>query len=193
MNLMLSRRCVLRMGAGTLTAGMLAGCTLTHTGRITTITLNVAEVTDYGNAIVSFSNTAISLSFVTAAMGPANVALANTVIAALKEALDAFQTAAGSSASVSYDSTSIRTAFDSIVSDIGQVNTLVIAVITGMASDLSGSVVSEARTAANAASTLISLLRAMVDMTTRHRTIGTILTAQEAIGQITVFVATHAA
>ncbi|WP_130732002.1 hypothetical protein [Komagataeibacter xylinus] len=193
MNLMLSRRCVLRMGAATLMGGMLPGCTLTRAGKVTTITLNVAEVTDYGNALVSFANTAISLSCVAAAMGPANVALANTVIAALKEALDAFRTAAGSSTSVSYDNTSVRTAFDSIVADIEQINTLVIAVITGMASDLSSTVVSEAKTAANAASTLISLLKAMVDMTTRRLAVGTTLSAQAAIGRITVFVATHGA
>ncbi len=94
---------------------------------------------------------------------------------------------------VSYDSTSIRTAFDGIIADIEQINTLVIAVITGMASDLSGTVVSEVKTAANAASTLISLLKAMVDMTARRSTVGTTLTAQEAIGRITVFVATHGA
>ncbi|QHC36413.1 hypothetical protein [Komagataeibacter xylinus] len=193
MNLFLSRRRALRMGAGTLMAGALAGCTLTRAGKITTITLNVAEVTDYGNAIVSFANTAISLSFVTAAMGPANVALANTVIAALREALDAFGTAAGSSTSVSYDTTSIRTAFDSILSDIEQINTLIIAVIAGMASGLSGTVVSEAKTTANAASTLISLLKAMVDMTARRPAVGTAVSAQEAVGQITVFVARHGA
>ncbi|MGS0648985.1 hypothetical protein ACU81Q_15310 [Komagataeibacter melomenusus] len=193
MNLLLSRRCVLHMGAGTLLASVLAGCTLTRSGKVTTITLNVAEVTDYGNAIVSFASTATSLACVAAAMGPANVALANTVIGALREALTAFKTAAGSSASVNYDSTSIGTAFDSIVSDIEQINTLVIAVITGMAADLSDSVVSGAKTAANAASTLISLLKAMVDMATPRLTVGAALPAREAIGRITVFVATHGA
>ncbi|MFT8713133.1 MAG: hypothetical protein ABF783_13100, partial [Komagataeibacter rhaeticus] len=42
------------------------------------------------------------------------------------------------------------------------------ATITGMAADLSGSVVTQARTAAGAAATLIDLLKAMVAVSGRH-------------------------
>ncbi|WP_308719020.1 hypothetical protein [Komagataeibacter xylinus] len=191
MNQNISRRSLLRAGAGTLAAGLLAACTVTKNGTTTTLTLNVAEVTDYGNAILSFANTAINVSFVASAMGTANLALANTVIASLKSALSAFSTAAGSSTSVSYDSASVKTAFDSILADVEKVDTLIISTITGTAANLSSSVVSEAKTAAGAAETLISLLKAMIDMTGPRLRGVSPLSGDAAIGQIAVFSASQ--
>ncbi|MCE2563675.1 hypothetical protein [Komagataeibacter sp. FNDCF1] len=190
MNPNLSRRSLLRAGAGTLAAGLLAACTTTKSGTTTTITLNVAEVVDYGNAILSFSSTAINVSFVASAMGTANLALANTVIASLKSALTAFQSAAGSSTSVSYDSASVKTAFDSILADIEKVDTLIISTITGTATRLSSNVVSEAKTAAGAAATLIDLLKAMVDVSGLRLRSAAPVDPDAAIGQIAVFVTT---
>ncbi|AQU86247.1 hypothetical protein B0W47_00865 [Komagataeibacter nataicola] len=191
MNTSISRRSLLRAGAGTLAAGLLGACTVTKSGTTTTLTLNVAEVVDYGSAILSFANTAINVSFVASAMGTANLALANTVIASLKSALSAFSTAAGSSTSVSYDSASVKTAFDSILADVEQVDTLIISTITGTAASLSSSVVSEAKTAAGAAETLISLLKAMIDMTGPRLRGVSPLSGDAAVAQIAVFSASQ--
>ncbi|WP_182357073.1 twin-arginine translocation signal domain-containing protein [Komagataeibacter europaeus] len=191
MNPNISRRSLLRAGAGTLAAGLLAACTTTKSGTVTTITLNVAEVVDYGNAILSFGSTAINVSFVASAMGTANLALANTVIASLKSALAAFQSAAGSSTSVSYDSASVKAAFDSILADGEKVDTLIVSVIVGTATNLSSSVVSEAKTAAGAAETLIDLLKAMVDMSGPRLRAVSPVDPNAAIGQIAVFAASQ--
>ncbi|MBE7619578.1 hypothetical protein GL297_08045 [Komagataeibacter sp. FXV2] len=162
------------------TVAMLPGCKSTTTGNVTTITLNVAEVADYVDALLNFSSTAINVPLVAAAMGAPNVALANTIIAALTAAGKAFVAAAGSSTSVSYDSASVKAAFDSILTDIGQVNTLIIATITGMAADLSSSVITQAKEAAGAAATLIDLLKAMVAVS-GHRSVGVRLTSDNGI------------
>ncbi|MCE2579616.1 hypothetical protein LDL36_14155 [Komagataeibacter sp. FNDCR1] len=187
----ISRRSLLRAGAGTLAAGLLAACTTTKSGTTTTLTLNVGEVVDYGNAVLSFASTAIGLSFVASAMGTANVAIANTVIASLKSALSAFSTAAGSSTSVSYNSASVKSAFDSILADVEKVDTLIISVITGTTANLSSSVVTQAKTAAGAAETLIDLLKAMVDMSgARLRSVAPV-DPDAAIAQIAIFAATQ--
>ncbi|GAN86234.1 hypothetical protein [Komagataeibacter intermedius] len=191
MNPNISRRSLLRAGAGTLAAGLLAACTVTKSGTTTTVTLNVAEVVDYSNAILSFASTAINVSFVASAMGTANLALANTVITSLKSALAAFQSAAGSSASVTYDSASVKAAFDSILADVEKVDTLIISTITGTAANLSSSVVSEAKTAAGAAETLIDLLKAMVDMSGPRLRGVSPLNGDAAIAQIAVFSASQ--
>ncbi|MBY4639597.1 hypothetical protein K6L44_06225 [Gluconacetobacter entanii] len=187
----ISRRSLLRAGAGTLAAGLLAACTVTKSGTTTTLTLNVGEVVDYGNAVLSFASTAIGLSFVSAAMGTANVTLANTVIAGLKSSLTAFQTAAGSSTSVSYDNASVKTAFDSVLADVEKIDALIIATITGTAANLSSSVVTQAKTAAGAAETLIDLLKAMVDMSGARLRSAAPVDPGAAIGQIAVFAATQ--
>ncbi|MCE2574399.1 hypothetical protein [Komagataeibacter sp. FNDCR2] len=191
MNPNLSRRSLLRAGAGTLAAGLLAACTTTKNGTTTTLTLNVAEVVDYGSAILSFASTALNISFVASAMGPANLALANAAIASLKSALSAFSAAAGSSTSVSYDSASVKTAFDSILADVESIDALIISTITGTAANLSSSVVSDARTAAGAAETLISLLKAMIDMTGPRLRGVSPLSGDAAIGQIAIFSASQ--
>ena len=189
MHISLSRRSLLRAGAGTLAAGFLSACTATKSGTVTTITLNVAEVVDYGNAILSFASTAINVSFIASAMGTANLALANTVIASLKSALAAFQSAAGSSTSVSYNSASVKTAFDSILADVEKVDSLIISTITGTAANLSSTVITQAKTAAGAAETLIDLLKAMVDMTGPRLGAVAPVDPDAAIGKIAIFAA----
>ena len=161
-----SRRAFLRASCILASGFPLAACSTTTTGHVTTITLNVAEVEDYGTAILSFATTALTIPFVATAMGPASVTLAGTVIAGLKSALESFRTAAGTSTSVTYDDSSVKAAFDSLLSDVTQIDTLVIQTITGTSVTATGSVVSDARTAAGAAATLIALLRAMVDSAT---------------------------
>lgn len=186
-----TRRAFLR-GTSALAAASLAACTVTRNGTTTTLTLNVAEVVDYGNAILSFASTAINVPFVASAMGAANLALASTVIASLKSALTAFQTAAGSSTSVSYSTASVKAAFDSILSDVEKVDTLIIATITGTAANLSSTVVTQARTAAGAAETLIDLLKAMVDMSGPRLRGVSPLNGDAAIEQIAIFAAQSA-
>lgn len=189
MNPNISRRTLLRAGAGTLAAGLLAACTVSKSGTTTTFTLNVAEVVDYGNAVLSFANTAIGISFVSAAMGTTNVALADTVISGLKSGLTAFATAAGSSTSVSYNSASVKAAFDSILSDVEKVDSLIISTITGTAANLSSTVITQAKTAAGAAETLIDLLKAMVDMTGPRLGSAAPVDPDAAIGKIAIFAA----
>ncbi|WP_395370806.1 hypothetical protein [Komagataeibacter diospyri] len=185
------------LGHGLMTVAAIAsvaalpGCSASKSGTTTTITLNVAEVVDYGTAILSFASTSINVSFVASAMGTANLALANTVIASLKSALAAFLSAAGSSTSVTYDSASVKTAFDSVLADVEKIDTLIVAVITGTAANLSSSVVSEAKTAAGAAETLISLLKAMIDMSGPRLHAVSPLNGDAAIGEIAVFAASQ--
>ncbi|KAB8122530.1 hypothetical protein D3W54_15240 [Komagataeibacter medellinensis] len=186
-----TRRAFLR-GTSALAAASLAACTVTRNGTTITLALNVAKVVDYGSAILSFASTAIGISFVSAAMGTTNVTLADAVIAGLKSGLTAFQTAAGSSASVSYSTASVKAAFDSILSDVEKVNTLIIATITGTAANLSSIVVTQAKTAAGAAATLIDLLKAIMDMSGPRLGSVSPLNEKTAIGQIAVFAAQSA-
>ena len=186
-----TRRAFLRGSSALVAAAALAACTTTKSGTTTTLTLNVAEVVDYGNAILSFASTAVNVSFVASAMGTASLALANTVIASLKLALSAFSTAAGSSTSVSYSSASVKAAFDSILADVEKVDTLIISAITGTATNLSSSVVSEAKTAAGAAETLIDLLKAMVDISGPRLRGVSPLNGDAAIGKIAIFAASQ--
>lgn len=156
-----TRRKFLKSAAGIAGITALAGCTITKNGNVTTVTLNTQEVLDYGNTVLSFAKAGIAIPFVAAAITPAGMAIAQEAINGLSSALTAFNKAANGKATVSYDDTSIKTAFDSIVSDLTTVNQYIVQTITSTVAD--SAVVQNAQIAANAASGLISIVKGLVD------------------------------
>lgn len=155
-----TRRTFLKSTAGLGFAAVLAGCTITKNGTVTTVTLNTQEVLDYGESILSFAKAGIGITFVASGLGTSGVAIANTAISALDAALTAFNKAAGGAATVTFDNTSAKTAFESIVDSAEKINSYIVATITATVSD--STVVSQAKVAANAAAGLISILKALV-------------------------------
>lgn len=188
-NLSTPRRTFLRGMAGLAGITALAACTVTKTGNVTTITLNTAEVLDYGDSVLSFAQAGIGLTFVASAIGVPGVAIAEAAITALKTALAAFNTAAGGKATVSYDDTSAKTAFDSVVASVKTINTYIVATITATVSD--STIVTEAKTAANAASGIISAIQGLVDSLGLEKRVGATLKAQSDMAEIRVWLKTR--
>lgn len=156
-----TRRTFLKSTTGLGFAAVLAGCTTMKNGNVTTVTLNTQEVLDYGNTVLSFAKAGIAIPFVAAAITPAGVTIAQTAIDGLSNALTAFNKAANGKATVSYDDTSVKTAFDSIVSDLMTVNQYIVQTITATVAD--STVIQNAQIAANAAAGLISIIKGLVD------------------------------
>lgn len=156
----LSRRGFLRssalMGAMALTA-----CTVTTTHGVTTITLDVARVKNYGQAGLNAAATVTS--FLSAFPVLAPYALAITVAEkALSGALSAFSSAAGSTLSISYNDATWKTRVDSILSDLDTLSAAIESAIAGSGAALSSSVLSNAKTAYGALVTLISVFKALL-------------------------------
>ena len=156
-----TRRTFLKSTTGLGFAAVLAGCTTMKNGNVTTVTLNTQEVLDYGNTVLSFAKAGIAIPFVAAAITPAGVTIAQEAINGLSSALTAFNKAASGKATVSYDDTSIKTAFDSIVSALMTVNQYIVQTITATVAD--SAVIQNAQIAANAAAGLISIIKGLVD------------------------------
>ncbi|OUJ16475.1 hypothetical protein [Acetobacter sp. DsW_063] len=176
-----SRRAALR-GLGALAAGTaLAACTVTTSGNVTTITLNVAKITAYGQAGVNAAATIISLASGISALTPYLAAI-EAAETALATALTAFSAAAGSSVTVSYDDTNWKTRVDSLLSDIESVSSTIAAAISGAGSSLSSTVKSDATTAANALATVVSLFEALLGSTSAARLGMTEAQALKALG-----------
>ena len=155
-----TRRNFLKAAAGIAGVTALAGCTVTKNGSVTTVTLNTQEVLNYGQSILSFARAGIGITFVSAALGASGVAIATAAITSLDTALTAFNKAANGAASVSYDDASVKSAFDSILTSAQTISGYIIQTITATVSD--STVVEKAKVAANAASGLISILKALV-------------------------------
>ncbi|WP_233140468.1 hypothetical protein [Acetobacter sp. DsW_063] len=146
-------------GAALATLGATQGCTVSTSGNVTTATLNVAKVVAYGQAGLNMLGTLTTLAAAFPALttyATAGAAIETT----LSAALTAFETAAGSSVSVSYDDTSYKTAIDSILADLQQADTVAANALSGAGSALSDSAKSTLSTGLSAIRTVVSVFQA---------------------------------
>lgn len=158
-----SRRSLLRT-AGLLACGTaLAACTITKSGNVTSVTLNVAKVDAYAKAAQNFASTILSVPLVTAALGTGTVTLINASLTGIVAAIDQFDAAANGAATVSYDSTSVKTAVNSVIADLQTVLTYAKQGISGIESTPStADTISKVGTVISAAETVLSLLTALI-------------------------------
>jgi hypothetical protein len=166
----LSRRSFLR-SAALVGATALTACTVTTTNGVTTITLDVAKVKNYGQAGLNAAATVTSFLSSFPALAPYALAI-TAAETALSGALSAFSTAAGSTLTISYNDASWKTRVDSILSDLDTLAAAIESAIAGSGSVLSSSVLSNARTAYNALATLISVFKALLGVADAKAPVG---------------------
>ena len=170
------RRRFLGMGllsaAGIAAAAMLPGCKSTTTGNVTTITINVAEIKDYGQAGLNAVTTVLSIAAVASAIGTPAVGIIGLADTALSTALTDFSTAAGSTLTITYDDTNWKTRVDSILSALTKVESDLSAAITGVSTKVSSTDLSNANTALNALATIVSAFKALLDSVAARRNVG---------------------
>ena len=170
------RRRFLGMGllsaAGIAAAAMLPGCKSTTTGNVTTITINVAEIKDYGQAGLNAVTTVLSIAAVASAIGTPAVGIIGLADTALSTALTDFSTAAGSTLTITYDDTNWKTRVDSILSALTKVESDLSAAITGVSTKVSSTDLSDANTALNALATIVSAFKALLDSVAARRNVG---------------------
>lgn len=142
--------------------GMLGACTVTKSGNVTIITVNVAKVKAYGQAGINAVSTVLSIAAVASAIGAPAVAVIETASVALSAALSAFSTAAGSSVTVNYDDTTMKSAINSVLADLQTVAADLSSAITGASSTVSSSVLSDANTALSALKTIVSVFEGIL-------------------------------
>lgn len=158
-----SRRNFLRTSGLLACATALAACTVTKSGNVSSVTLNVAKVDAYAKAAQNFANTILSVPLVTATLGAAPVALINAAATGIVGAIDQINTAANGAATVSYDSTSVKTAVNSIIADLQTALAYAKQGIAGVESTAAtADTISKVNTAISAAETILSLLTALI-------------------------------
>lgn len=156
----LSRRSFLR-SAALVGATALTACTVTTTNGVTTITLDVTKVKNYGQAGLNAAATVTSFLSSFPALAPYALAI-TAAETALSGALSAFSSAAGSTLTISYNDATWKTRVDSILSDLDTLAAAIESALAGSGAVLSSSVLSNARTAYNALATLISVFKALL-------------------------------
>lgn len=164
----ISRRSFMRTTTACSLAALLTACTVTTQNGVTTITLDVTKIKNYGQAGLNAAATVGSFLAGFPALAPyaAAIELADT---ALSGALTAFSTAAGSTLVITYNDASWKTRIDSLLTDLNKVGASIESAISGSGSVLSASVLAQAKTYDNALNTIISVFQALLgvsDVTT---------------------------
>lgn len=136
-----SRRRLMSTAALAVPAALLAGCAISTVNEVTTITLNTATVDTYAKAMDVAGAALLANPIVSAAMGPAAVAIAQTALAGITAGASAFDTATAGKATVTFNSTSVPNGLLSVYDDantlLSEVNAAVAAQTGTLASDVS--------------------------------------------------------
>ncbi|WP_241694433.1 hypothetical protein [Komagataeibacter melomenusus] len=145
-----TRRAFLRCSSALVAGAALTACTITKNGNVTTLTLNVAAIKDYGQAGLNAVSTILSIAALASAIGAPTVAIINAGDTALDAALNAFSSAAGSTLTITYDDTNWKSRVDSVLSALGTVKKDLSAAITGVETKVASADLSNANTAQRA-------------------------------------------
>lgn len=155
-----SRRQVLHAGGAGCVLGLLTACTLQSDGPVTSLSLNIAKIQAYAQAGYNFSQMLLSIPVVAQQLGEAGCAFVKTVGLNIHTALDALIATAGGALTVSYNNASVKTAFQSILSDIQMLVSQAANILN--TEDKSDSASQKIQIALTAAQTIVSLMLAMI-------------------------------
>lgn len=161
-------------------AAALPACTVTKNGEVTTLTLNVAAIKDYGQAGLNAVSTILSIAALASAIGAPTVAIINAGDTALGAALNAFSSAAGSTLTITYDDTNWKSRVDSVLSALGTVESDLSAAITGVETKIASTDLSNANTALSALGTIVSAFKGLLDSVAVRRPVGAMTSATPA-------------
>ncbi len=153
------------------------GCSVSTSGNVTTITLDVTKIKNYGQAGLNAAATVTLYlsSFPTLAPYMTAITAAET---ALSGSLSAFSDAAGSTLTINYDNADWKTRVDSILSDLSTVASAIGAAISGAGTALSATVQTDASVALESLDTLISVFKALLGLASGAKASGGMTEAQ---------------
>lgn len=157
-----SRRNFLRSAGMVAAAGALTACTVTTSGKTTTLTLNTAKVKAYGQAGINAVTTILSITAVSTAMGTPAVAAIEAAGGALSVSLSAFATQTNGSLTVSYDNTDAKTRIDTLLVDLNNAAVALRAGLVAAQQTVTNSVVNTAIITFNAVLTVIDAFEGML-------------------------------
>lgn len=157
-----SRRNFLRTTGLVAAAGALTACTVTTSGKTTTLTLNTAKVKAYGQAGINAVTTILSITAVATTMGAPAVAAIEAAGGALSVALSAFASEANGSLTVSYDNTDAKTRIDTLLVALNNVAVALRAGLVAAQKTVTNSVIDTAITTFNTLLTVIDAFEGLL-------------------------------
>ncbi len=139
-------------------AGALSACTVTTSGGVTTITLNVSEVVTDTDVALAIAKTVLGFTGIPAGV----VSIVNAGIATIQAGLSGFQQAAGSSLVLTFDRSSPPAALMSLIGDLRTVSANISAVAQSEGAAISSSVLAQVQTISADVANIGAILESIV-------------------------------
>lgn len=178
-----SRRNFLRTTGLVAAAGALTACTVTTSGKTTTLTLNTVKVKAYGQAGINAVTTILSITAVATAMGAPAVAAIEAAGGTLSVSLSAFTSETNGSLTVSYDNTDAKSRIDTLLVDLNSAAVALRAGLVAAQQTVTNSVINTAITTFNALLTVIDAFEGLLGIS-----LTSVTTTQEATALSTLAV-----
>lgn len=178
-----SRRNFLRTTGLVAAAGALTACTVTTSGKTTTLTLNTAKVKAYGQAGINAVTTILSITAVATAMGAPAVAAIEAAGGTLSVSLSAFASETNGNLTVSYDNTDAKSRIDTLLVDLNSAAVALRAGLVAAQQTVTNSAINTAIAAFNALLTVIDAFEGLLGIS-----LTSVTTTQEATALSTLAV-----
>lgn len=168
----LSRRALLRSSA-LVGAAALAACSLHTVNGVTTITIDVDEVVTDTSVALAVIKTGLGFTGIPAGV----VTIINGAISLVQTGLTSFKAQAGSSLTLTFDSTSVPAALTSLISDIKTASANIAAVAKSEGNALSSSTAAQVSSISSDVGNIAAILESIIGMAVGAR-LGDVAAAQ---------------
>ncbi|MBM9401530.1 hypothetical protein JUN65_08015 [Gluconacetobacter azotocaptans] len=154
----LSRRAILRGATALAGASALGACAVSTNGNVTTITVDVDEVVTDTNVALAVIKTGLGFTGIPAGV----VTIINGTIGLIQTGLTSFKATAGSSLSLTFDSTSVPAAFTSLIADIKTAAANIAAVAQSEGDALSSSTAAQVSSISSDVGNIAAILESII-------------------------------
>lgn len=156
-----SRRGLMKATGAIAAAGLLAACSVTKENGVTTITIDVNKIKNYGQGGLNAVAMIMAIQPISAAIPPAIRTAISVSDKALSAALKAFSDAAGGKLQIVYNDANWKTRVDSVLSSLEQVDSDLKAAVAAIEGQVSIAFVSDANVTLSAIDAVISFFKAI--------------------------------
>ncbi|MEE8658300.1 hypothetical protein CGLAMM_10850 [Acetobacteraceae bacterium EV16G] len=162
---MFSRREALRLSAAAAIMGALPACTVIDGKNTTTLVLNVAKIRAYAQAGLNAASTILSIPPVAAALGVGVAAAISAASEGVSAALSAFEAEAGDQVTIVYNSDSLKTKVDALLTELEKLSESLAKALTSVSTELDDKTRADVTTALDALRTIVAIFEALLSGT----------------------------
>lgn len=162
---MFSRREALRLSAAAAITGVLPACTVINGKNTTTLVLNVAKIRAYAQAGLNAASTILSIPPVAAALGAGVAAAISAASEGVAAALNAFEAEAGDQVTIVYNSDSLKTKVDALLTELEKLSQSLAKALTSVSTELDDKTRADVTTALDALRTIVAIFEALLSGT----------------------------